>query len=204
MDNVKASREYEVKIAILPVKIPVFDLQVNNPFSIKIKDLRVEIPVSVVVETKLPPIFKLETPTIEVKELAYIVSPEDIENWRSSFEDLATSVPVIREPLLTILDHTKELLDKEIRSRKLKEIKIEPKRIEIKIERPMRKDLPGEIHDRYSIKIRIRRELTPEIREILESRLTKEFKITRMIKKMEIIRDERTLTELEILLRDIV
>jgi hypothetical protein len=80
-------------------------------------------------------------------------------------------------------------------------MKIKPGKIVIEQYVPIQMRPPDEIRDRYTIKIRIKRKLTPEIREILENRLTREFKITRMIKKMEIIRDEKIIIELEKILR---
>ncbi len=185
------------------IMIPLFDVEVNNPFSIDPKNMKIEPVYDIIVEAKLPPLFKIDLPYIEVKELAYIVSPETVSSWRSSFEDLAVGVPVLSQKLIEAPSYIKEDLDKKIRMKKLSGVKIEPEKIEIKIHRASRKDVPEDMREQYSIKIRLKKEITPEIREILESRLTKEFKITRMVKKMEIIRDERALTELELLLRDI-
>jgi len=188
---------------IIRVSIPVFDINVRDPFKYKISLLKTEPITSLVIVAKLPPLFKTEVPAIEIGDLTYIVSPETLSSWRSSFEDIALGIPLLTSDLVRINEKTRSVLDIELRYRVLSKISIEPRRIEIEIPRPLRKDLPEDVRDRYSIKIKVRRELTPELREIIENRLTKEFRITRMIKKMEIVRDERSLMELELILKDI-
>ncbi|MEM1922008.1 MAG: hypothetical protein QW615_04810, partial [Desulfurococcaceae archaeon] len=64
------------------------------------------------------------------------------------------------------------------------------------------KNIPDELKSRYGVKIRIRRKISPEIRELIESRVSKEYKLTRMIKRMEIIQDDRLLDELEKMMSD--
>ncbi len=182
--------------------IPSFDVIVKDPFRYNVEEFKVEVPETPGVVARLPPIFRVEIPVIDVKVEAEL-APPSFDVWSSRFEDVMTSVPLITSDLIMYSDGVKEALNKELKSRKLSTIEIKPEKLVIVLKRPLPKTIPEEARDRYSIKVRVKRELTPELREILESRLTKEFRVTRMIKKMEIIRDERTLRELEEFLKQV-
>jgi len=193
----------EVKLEELVTRIPSFDISVDNPFKTELSQLKTEIPYNIAVKADLPPLIKVEIPVIDkdIDELVYIISQDMFDFWSSSFEEVIASIPIFEEELVKYSSETKEALSKEIKSRRLVKLSVKPGKITIEIKTPMQTNVPEDMRDRYSIKIRLKRGLTPEVRDIIENRLTKEFKITRMIKKMEIIRDEKIINELEKLLQ---
>ncbi len=193
----------DTKLEELITRIPSFDISVSNPFKTELSQLKVEIPYNVAVKADLPPLIKVEIPVIDkdIDELVYIISQDMFDLWSSSFEEVIASIPIFEEELVKYNSETKEALSKEIKSRRLVKLSVKPGKITIEIKTPMQTNVPEDMRDRYSIKIRLKRGLTPEVRDIIENRLTKEFKITRMIKKMEIIRDEKIINELEKLLQ---
>ena len=193
----------EVKLEGLVTRIPSFDISVDNPFKTELSQLKTEIPYNIAVKADLPPLIKVEIPVIDkdIDELVYIISQDMFDFWSSSFEEVIASIPIFEEELVKYSSETKEALSKEIKSRRLVKLSVKPGKITIEIKTPMQTNVPEDMRDRYSIKIRLKRGLTPEVRDIIENRLTKEFKITRMIKKMGIIRDEKIINELEKLLQ---
>ena len=193
----------EIKLEELVTRIPSFDISVDNPFKTELSQLKTEIPYNVTVKADLPPLIKVEIPVIDkdIDELVYIISQDMFDFWSSSFEEVIASIPIFEEELVKYSSETKEALSKEIKSRRLVKLSVKPGKITIETKTPMQTNVPEDMRDRYSIKIRLKRGLTPEVRDIIENRLTKEFKITRMIKKMEIIRDEKIINELEKLLQ---
>ncbi len=187
---------------ICSVEIPFLDYTINDPFHLKLSDIVVEPITGIRIEVELPPIYLVEPPIIE-EELIRITIIEEYLIRGISFEDVLTAVPMIYNELVTVTDHAKKRLEHIIK--KMRRIMVtEPlTRFEIRVRPLEKKNIPEEIRDSFGIKIRIKKDVSPELREILMDRLTKELKITRLVRRMEIVRDDRYLIELEILLREI-
>ncbi|MEM0355424.1 MAG: hypothetical protein QXT88_03425 [Desulfurococcaceae archaeon] len=191
---------------IFKIDVPEIDIEINDPFSIKIEDIRISLPLlPIEVKASLPQIIPVDIPVISRDELFQLVNPDLIRYGKSSFDDVIAVVPIITTPLASYEESVKEkLVDtiKSIQSRRIA-IKTELTGLEINIPTYQIIDFPQEIRDRHTLKIKFtNKTLTPEIREFIEERLTKEFKITRIVKKMEIIDNESNLTELEFVMKD--
>ncbi|MEM4586488.1 MAG: hypothetical protein QXZ39_01975 [Desulfurococcaceae archaeon] len=194
------------EIVIFKIDVPEIDIEINDPFSIKIEDIRISLPLlPIEVKASLPQIIPVDIPVISRDELFQLVNPDLIRYGKSSFDDVIAVVPIITTPLASYEESVKEkLVDtiKSIQSRRIA-IKTELTGLEINIPTYQIIDFPQEIRDRHTLKIKFtNKTLTPEIREFIEERLTKEFKITRIVKKMEIIDNESNLTELEFVMKD--
>lgn len=192
-----------IDIKELVVRVPSFDINVNEPFNIDLRDLMIEIPTNIDYKVELPPLLKVEIPVIEkdIDELVHIISQDIFTYSGSSFDDVITSVPILEDMLVKYDEDTKEKLVEKIKNMTMVKLSFKPGKIIVEITSPIKIGIPREIHERYSIKVKISRRITPEVRELIENRLTREFKITRMIKKMEIIREEKIIYELEKMLR---
>lgn len=191
---------------IFKIDVPEIDIEINDPFSIKIEDIRISLPLlPIEVKASLPQIIPVDIPVVSRDELFQLVNPDLIRYGKSSFDDVIAVVPIITTPLASYEESVKEkLVDtiKSIQSRRIA-IKTELTGLEINIPTYQIIDFPQEIRDRHTLKIKFtNKTLTPEIREFIEERLTKEFKITRIVKKMEIIDNESNLTELEFVMKD--
>ncbi|MEM1662355.1 MAG: hypothetical protein QW073_02965 [Desulfurococcaceae archaeon] len=191
---------------IFKIDVPEIDIEINDPFSIKIEDIRISLPLlPIEVKASLPQIIPVDIPVVSRDELFQLVNPDLIRYGKSSFDDVIAVVPIITTPLASYEESVKEkLVDtiKSIQSRRIA-IKTELTGLEINIPTYQIIDFPQETRDRHTLKIKFtNKTLTPEIREFIEERLTKEFKITRIVKKMEIIDNESNLTELEFVMKD--
>ncbi|MEM4758620.1 MAG: hypothetical protein QXX10_02945, partial [Desulfurococcaceae archaeon] len=190
---------------IFKIDVPEIDIEINDPFSIKIEDIRISLPLlPIEVKASLPQIIPVDIPVVSRDELFQLVNPDLIRYGKSSFDDVIAVVPIITTPLASYEESVKEkLVDtiKSIQSRRIA-IKTELTGLEINIPTYQIIDFPQETRDRHTLKIKFtNKTLTPEIREFIEERLTKEFKITRIVKKMEIIDNESNLTELEFVMK---
>jgi len=187
---------------ICPVEIPFLDYCINNPFHLKLNDIVVEPIIGIRIRVELPQIYLVEPPFIE-GELIRITIIEEYLIRGISFEDILTAVPIIRDELVIVSDHAKKRLEQTIKQMHRITVTEPLTRFEIRVRPIEKKNIPEEIRDSFGIKIKIKKEVSPELREILLDRLTKELKITRLVRRMEIVRDDRYLIELEILLREI-
>ncbi len=187
---------------ICPVEIPFLDYTINDPFHLKLSDIVVEPIIGVRIWVELPPIYLVEPPTIEGEFIRLAIIEEYLIRG-ISFEDVLTAVPIIHNELLIVTDHTRKRLKHIIKMMHRIMVTGPLTRFEIRVKPLEKKNIPGEIRDLFEIKIRIKKGISPELREILLDRLTKKLKITRLIRRMEIVRDDRYLIELEILLREI-
>lgn len=183
----------------LRVKIPLFDVNIKNPFMYRVTDLSTNPPHNIPLRVDLTPLVSVDLKLLdyEIDKSVYIISPELLQAWISGFNDVLTSVPIIEESILNTTTIPREELEKRIKEFKLKELTIKPSKLDTKPITVFTKSIPEDLRSRYSIKLRVRRRIAPEVRELIENRLTKEYKLTRMVKKMEIIRDNRVIDELE-------
>lgn len=189
----------KIELDDLRVKIPLFDINIKNPFIYRIIDLSTSPPYNIPYKVELTPLIKVEINLLdyEVDKSIYIISPELIQTWTSGFNDILTSVPFIEENILNTSSTSREELEKKIKEFRLRELHIKPLKLDSKLLLTITKNIPENLRARYNIKLRIRKRISPEVRELIENRLTKEYKITRMVKKMEIIRDDIVINELE-------
>lgn len=194
------------EVEVFKINVPYFDIEINDPFTVKVEDIRISLTLlSIDVKASLPQLIPVDTPVINATELIQLINPDLIRYGKSSFDDVIAVIPTLATSLLLIEDNIKEKLINEVRkiqSRRVT-VKTEASGLEINIPVYQINELPSEARDRYSVKIKItRRNITPEIKEFIEERLTKEFKITRIVKKMEVIDNETNLMELEFVMRD--
>ncbi|MEM1918816.1 MAG: hypothetical protein QXP72_02235 [Desulfurococcaceae archaeon] len=191
---------------IFKIDVPEIDIEINDPFSIKIEDIRISLPLlPIEVKASLPQIIPVDIPVVSRDELFQLVNPDLIRYGKSSFDDVIAVVPIITTPLASYEESVKEKLVDTIKSIQSRRIAIKTELTGLEINIPIYQiiDFPQEIRDRHTLKIKFtNKTLTPEIREFIEERLTKEFKITRIVKKMEIIDNESNLTELEFVMKD--
>ncbi|MEM1760855.1 MAG: hypothetical protein QXT47_04155 [Desulfurococcaceae archaeon] len=191
---------------IFKIDVPEIDIEINDPFSIKIEDIRISLPLlPIEVKASLPQIIPVDIPVVSRDELFQLVNPDLIRYGKSSFDDVIAVVPIITTPLASYEESVKEKLVDTIKSIQSRRIAIKTELTGLEINIPIYQiiDFPQETRDRHTLKIKFtNKTLTPEIREFIEERLTKEFKITRIVKKMEIIDNESNLTELEFVMKD--
>ncbi len=187
---------------IITVEIPEFDVKVYDPLSTKLEELLVKPPLPIPLKIELPPIISVEPPFIETESPIAQIPLESLSIGETGFDDLVTAVPIITDELVRITPDYRRRIEKVLRKRRISGLKLVFKRILVRIPVQYVKGLPRDIYKPYEIKLRLRR-VSPEIREILENRITKEFRTTRMIKRMEVISDPRSLAELETILHSL-
>jgi hypothetical protein len=187
---------------IITVEIPEFDVRVHDPLSIRLEELLVKPSLPLPLRIGLPPIISVEPPLIETETPIAQIPLESLSIGETGFDDLVTAIPVITGELVRIAPDYRRRVEKILRRRKISGLKLVFKRVFIEVPVQYVKGLPRDVRKPYEIRLRLRR-VSPEIREILENRITKEFRVTRMIKRMEVISDTRSLTELEMILRDV-
>lgn len=194
------------EIEVFKLNVPYIDVEVNDPLSIKVEDVRIALPIlSIDVKASLPQIIPVEIPVINAEELFQLVNPELIRYGKSSFDDTIAVVPTITTSLFSFEEGVKEKLLNEVRNIQSKRVVVKTELAGLEINIPIYQvsELPHELRERHSLKIKFGKQaLTPEIREFIEERLTREFKITRIVKKMEIVDNEPNLTELEFIMKD--
>lgn len=193
-----------IDINDLIVKIPLIDIDVKEPFKHKVSELTVSIPRDIPLKIDLTPIItvKIELLSYDIDKAVYLISPDLIRTYTDAFNELLTSVPIIEENILNISKTIIDKIESLVKEKRLRELSIKIYRLNSKLETIFVKNIPDELKSRYGVKIRIRRKISPEIRELIESRVSKEYKLTRMIKRMEIIQDDRLLDELEKMMSD--
>ncbi len=184
-------------IIVEPVLI---DVIINDPFRVKINDVLVEPIYDMVVNVTLPPLLVVYPPELDIEvKISYI---EDLSYTGVSFEDVLTAVPLISEISVTLPEEYKEVVEKRLKELMKITISTPVEKYSVEVKPLLIREVPEDLRDRFTIKIKIR-SASPEIKEIIENRLTKEFRITRLVKRMEIIRDPRYLYELELVLSEI-
>lgn len=197
--------DYSVNdVPVVRIEPPSFDVSIGNPFSVKIEELKVDLRgFNIKVEVKLPEVLKTDVPSINVDNLFRIVSPDLLRYGKSSFDDITTTPPIIQDKVFTIGGEGVSRISSVIREAKLKRVALttEASAISINIPQYGLIELSEVTKGRYTIRIKLGKQFTPEIKDIIEERLTKEFKITRIMKRMEIVENERDLLELEFLMK---
>ncbi|MEM4432556.1 MAG: hypothetical protein QXT03_01965, partial [Desulfurococcaceae archaeon] len=88
------------EIVIFKIDVPEIDIEINDPFSIKIEDIRISLPLlPIEVKASLPQIIPVDIPVISRDELFQLVNPDLIRYGKSSFDDVIAVVPIITTPL---------------------------------------------------------------------------------------------------------
>lgn len=204
MNNASSRNNSEIEIDELRVKIPLFDINIKNPLKYSIRELVVSAPINIPSKIDLTPLITVDIKLLnyDVDQSIYIISPELLKPGANSFDDVLTTTPFIDERVLNISQNVTNELNKKIKELKIRDIKFNLLKLESALYTAFVKTIPEEIRSKYSIKLRIRRRVSPEIRELIESSLTKEYKLTRMVKRMEIVRDDEVYAELEELINN--
>ncbi len=186
----------------ITVEVPLLDYTINDPFRIRLDEIKVEPILDLRVEATLPPLLPVEIPVIE-EDLVHLSILEEYWEKGISFDDVLTAVPSITGELVSFDKSKKNTLEQKLKYLRRAIVAEKPRVYRIEIRPIETRRLPEDIRDRFTIKLRIRRQLTPELKEIIENRLTKELRITRLIKRMEIVRDYRASMELELIISEI-
>ncbi len=184
------------------VEVPLIDYTINDPFRIKLEEILVEPIMDLRVEATLPPIIIVEPPLLS-GELVRLSIIEEFWEKGISFDDVLTAVPMINEELFTVSKKKIEIVERKLRYLRRVIVTEKPRIYRVEIKPIQRRNVPDDLRNAFTIKIKIRRELTPELKEIIENRLTKELRITRLVKRMEIVRDYRASLELELIISEI-
>jgi len=192
------------EIGELVVKVPSFDVKVSNPFTVDLRSVIAEKIALFDVRVALPPLLSVEVPliTASVDEMVQTAYWNPATAYYTGFDEVLTAVPLVTEDnLVFISEAITSKLKEAVKERLLVKLEIKPNKIVIEPLTPRIKSLPSEVRDMYAIKVRLKRGIPEELREILESRLTREFRITRMIKRMEVIPSEEIFSKLRSLLK---
>jgi len=192
------------EIGELVVKVPSFDVKVSDPFTVDLRSVIAEKIALFDVKIALPPLLSVEVPliTASVDEMVQIAYWNPATAYYTGFDEVLTAVPMIAEDnLVFISEASVSKLKEAVKERLLVKLEIKPNKIVIEPLTPRVKSLPSEVRDVYAVKVRLKRGIPEELREILESKLTKEFRITRMMKRMEVIPSEEIFSKLRSLLK---
>lgn len=196
--------EVDINLEDITTKPPLFDVVVSDPFRRSVAEFIARVPLDVPTKASLPPIVVAELKLLDydASKAVYIVSPELLEAPHESFGEVLTSVPLISDrELVSYSPKAKSELYRRVREMRAEGLSAKLEKLSSKTIVATLKDLPEGIYERYTIKIRVRRRISPEVRELIENSLTREFRLTRMVKRMEIVRDDRILAELENLMK---
>ncbi len=184
------------------VEVPLIDYAINDPFRVKLEEILVEPIMDLRIEAALPPIVIVEPPLLS-GELVRLSIIEEFWEKGISFDDILTAVPMINRQLIIVSKKKIEVLERKLKYLRRIIVTEKPRIYRVEIKPIQRRNVPDDLRNAFTIKIKIRRELTPESKEIIENRLTKELRITRLVKRMEIVRDYRASLELELILSEI-
>ncbi len=184
------------------VEVPLIDYAINDPFRVKLEEILVEPIMDLRIEAALPPIVIVEPPLLS-GELVRLSIIEEFWEKGISFDDVLTAVPMINRQLIIVSKKKIEVLERKLKYLRRIIVTEKPRIYRVEIKPIQRRNVPDDLRNAFTIKIKIRRELTPESKEIIENRLTKELRITRLVKRMEIVRDYRASLELELILSEI-
>jgi len=192
------------EIGELVVKVPSFDVKISDPFTVDLRSVVTEKIALFDVRIALPPLLSVEVPliTASVDEMIQVAYWNPATAYYTGFDEVLTAVPLIAEDnLVSINQVAVRKLKEAVKERLLVKLEIKPNKIIIEPLTPRIKSLPSEVRDMYAVKVRLKLGIPEELREILENKLTKEFKITRMIKRMEVIPSEEIFSKLRSLLK---
>ncbi len=184
------------------VEVPLIDYAINDPFRVKLEEILVEPIMDLRIEAALPPIVIVKPPLLS-GELVRLSIIEEFWEKGISFDDVLTAVPMINQRLIIVSKKKIEVLERKLKYLRRIIVTEKPRIYRVEIKPIQRRNVPDDLRNAFTIKIKIRRELTPELKEIIENRLTKELRITRLVKRMEIVRDYRASLELELILSEI-
>ncbi len=184
------------------VEVPLIDYAINDPFRVKLEEILVEPIMDLRIEAALPPIVIVEPPLLS-GELVRLSIIEEFWEKGISFDNILTAVPMINRQLIIVSKKKIEVLERKLKYLRRIIVTEKPRIYRVEIKPIQRRNVPDDLRNAFTIKIKIRRELTPESKEIIENRLTKELRITRLVKRMEIVRDYRASLELELILSEI-
>lgn len=192
------------EIGELVVKVPSFDVKISDPFTVDLRSVVTEKIALFDVRIALPPLLSVEVPliTASVDEMIQVAYWNPATAYYTGFDEVLTAVPLIAEDnLVSINQVAVRKLKEAVKERLLVKLEIKPNKIIIEPLTPRIKSLPSEVRDMYAVKVRLKLGIPEELREILENKLTREFKITRMIKRMEVIPSEEIFSKLRSLLK---
>jgi len=195
---------FNSEIGELVVKVPSFDVKVGNPFTVDPRSVVTEKVALFDVRVALPPLLSVEVPliTARVDEMIQLAYWNPAIAYYTGFDEVLAAAPMITENNLVFISEVAvNKLKEAVKELLLVKLEIKPNKIVIEPLTPRVKSLPSEVRDMYAIKVRLKRGIPEELREVLESRLTREFKITRMIKRMEVIPSEEVFSKLRSLLK---
>ncbi len=180
------------------VEPPAIDVFVSDPFRLKPPDIVVDPITDLSIRVELPPLLTAHPPIFDIEvRISYL---EEYFTTGVSFEDVITAIPSLESITVNLPEEYKPRLEKKLKELLHVVLPESIERIKVDVKPTFIKNVPDDLRERYTVKIKIRGTISPEVKEIIENRLTKEFRITRLIKRMEIVRDPRYLYELEILL----
>jgi hypothetical protein len=138
-----------------------------SPFAIKLEEVLVEPILDLRIEVGLPSLIPVEPPMI-TSDLVRISLIEEYFEKGISFEDILTSIPTTNIDLVSISKDKLEALETKLKYLRRIVIRGRPERYRVEIRPAEARKIPEEFRDRFTIRLRIRRELYPELREILE------------------------------------
>jgi len=188
-----------IDVKDIVVNIPGIDVRISDPFNIDLNQLLLTPIVNLDVKISIHPILTVDIPVIDksVDDMVNIIGYNLVDFTNMSFDDVLTNVPLIDREVVSYNDEVKDWIQRYLNREFVLKLEIKPSKIVFEKIAPSRITIPSAIGEKYAIKLKLSKIPQYELKEILESGLTKELKITRMIKRMEIVKDHRIIYELE-------
>jgi len=181
------------------VNIPGIDIRVSDPFNIDLNQILITPIINLDVKINIHPILTVDIPVIDksIDDMVNIVGYNPFDFTNINFDDVLTSVPLIDREVVAYNDEVKDKIQRYLSREFILKLEIKPNKIVFEKATPSRINIPTTIGEKYAIKLKLSKIPQSELKEILESGLMKELKITRMIKRMEVVKDHWIIYELE-------